>query len=143
MTTLAAYLASVDIDASPVVGLPSCSTYVGSAVAEATKVRVWYQSAIAWCDAKLSSRDFTAAPPVPCILAVYEYVKAMRDIYGRGAGVSEVATGQRSETYSAGLGHSGIGAGGLGPSAAAGAFAWPLLEPYVEDVSLFASGGVG
>ncbi len=143
MTTLADHLATIGIDDAPVTGLPSCAVYVGSTVAERQQVEIWYRAGVDWCDAKLSSRDFTGTPPTPCFLAVFEYVKAMRDIYGRSAGLSQVTTGSRSETYAAGLGHSGIGAGGLGPSAAAGAFAWPLLEPYCEEVCLFSSGGVG
>jgi len=149
VTTLAAYLANVSYTAKPKPSLPSCVDYVGASQSEYPRISAWYAAAIAWCDQKLSSRDFvdallvTADPPDPCIVAVFEWVKAMREIFGRGVGVSRIKTANREEQYSAGLGHGGVGAGGLGGAAAAGAFAWPLLEPYIEEIHGLCSGGVG
>ena len=140
MTTLAAYLTPTDVTTA-VGNLLGLRTYLGAAAAEDTLLISWYAAAIAWCDTKLSNRDFAAAdgftgsvPPASVVLGVYEFVRVLRDYSKRGgAGIKKIKTGAREEEY---------GDAGLGVATLAGLAAWPYLEPYCEDVTLFASGGM-
>ncbi len=137
MTTLAAYLTPPSK-----VSLTALKAYLGvTTIVEDTRLTRWYTTAIEWCDQVLSSRDFTADPPVQVVTAVYEYVRAFRDIVnlagigGSATGIKKVKTGAREEEYFGGnFGHSAV-------SAAQNA-AWPHLEKWCEDPTLFASGGV-
>ncbi len=134
MTTLAAYLdrtadLSLDIGTTP---MPGISVYLDENKTS-VKLRAWYATAIDWCHEKLSERDFTANPPDACVLGVYEFVRVLRDHDGKASTVvKKTKTGAREEEYFQ------DGAGGI---VAAGIAAWPYLEPYVEDVTLLASGG--
>jgi hypothetical protein len=136
VTTLAAYLAGFDTQAT--VGttpIPSLEDYLGltPTAAERAKLKAWYSAATEWCDNKLSSRDFTADPPDGTVIGVYEFVRYLHDYDSRAApGASKIKTGAREEDYAT---------ESLGGMVAAGRAAWPWLEPWCEDVSLFASGG--
>lgn len=140
MTTLAAYLAEVGFDEEPSENLPSCKAYVGSGDSEDARVKAWYAAAIQWCDQKLSSLDFVDSagvstdPPDDCVLAVYHWVRAMRDQFKRPAGIRKEKTGQREREFAGGAGHVAANV--------AGAEAWPLLENYI-DLDVRCSGGVG
>ena len=141
MTTLAAYLdrtadLGLDIGTTPI---PGIEPYLDVASTD-VHLRSQYAEAIDWCNSTLSERDFVVAdgfagdnPPDACVLAVYAYVKATRDLDARGAtGVKKTKTGAREEEYA------DVGQGTyLLPAQAA----WPKLEKYCEDVTLFASGG--
>ncbi len=142
MTTLAEYLSTVAFDAAPPdYSLPSCKTYVGSADSEDAIISAWYTIAIEWCDNKMSSRDFVDSdgadlpPPAGTIIGVYEYVRAMRDVTGRGGGqgVTKIKTGDREEEYG--------GDGMIGSGQSAGQAAWSHIEPYVPLANL-SGGGV-
>ena len=140
MTTLAEYLdrtadLSADIGDTP---MPGISVYLAE-VKTSVKLRAWYSTAIDWCHAKLSKRDFLddddldIDPPDSCVLAVYEFARVLRDYDARPAtGLKKTKTGAREEEY---------GDSGMGAATMAGLAAWAYLEPYCEDPSLFCSGG--
>ncbi len=141
MSTLAEYLdrtADLDLDIGNT-PIPGIEPYLGVASTD-VHLRSQYAEAIDWCNQALSERDFVATdgfvddyPPDACVLAVYAYVKATRDISARAAsGIKKTKTAAREEEYG------DIGqATYLLPAQAA----WPKLEKYCEDVTLFASGG--
>jgi hypothetical protein len=139
VTTLAEYLDPTDVTTA-VGNLLGLRDYLGAAASEDTLLTSWYSAAIGWCDQKLSSRDFVDStgadedPPDTVVLGVYEFVRVMRDYSKRpGAGIKKTKTGAREEEF--------FEAGTAGRVTAAGIAAWPYLEPYCEDVTLFASGG--
>ena len=139
MATLAAYLDPTDVTTA-VGNLLGLRPYLGAAASDDTHLVSWYAAAIGWCNEKLSRRDFVVAdgftgsvPPDTVVLGVYEFVRVLRDYAARaGAGVKKTKTGAREEEY---------GDAGMGATTAAGLAAWAYLELYVEDPSLFASGG--
>lgn len=145
MTTLAAFLATsysdlaADVPTNP--AIPGIRPYLGTAAADDPTTRTWWVTAVEWCNEKLSRRDFVAAdgftgdiPPHGCVLATYEFVRVLKDYSERpGSGIKKTKTGAREEEY---------GDNGMGATAAAGMAAWPYLEPFCEDPSLFASGGM-
>lgn len=141
MTTLAEYLDRTDvttnIGSTPV---PAIATYLGVAVGDHAVLKAQYGEAIDWCDNKLSSRDFVDSdgvdenPPDAVVLGVYAYVRATRDIDARGStGVKSTQTGARKEEYAD---------SGQATYLLPGQSAWPKLEPYCEDPTLFSSGGI-
>lgn len=145
MTTLAAFLEdsyddlAADVETTPVI--PGIRIYLGTVAANDPITLTWYVTAVKWCDEKLSRRDFVEAdgfadddPPHGCVVAAYEFVRVMRD-YAAAANVlaKKVKTGAREEEREP--------AGTAGRISAAAIAAWPYLEPYCEDVTLFASGG--
>jgi len=142
VTTLAAYLdrkaaLNLDIGTTP---MPGVRTYLGLDAANDAITRAWYATAIDWCHTKLSERDFvdsddaSISPPDACVLAVYEFVRVLHDYASRGSVLStETKTGARSEKYDV--------AGMAGRMSAATIAAWPYLDPFCEDPTLFASGG--
>lgn len=143
MTTVAEYLDRTDVvnpvGTTPVVGLRE---YLGAVASEDGLLKSWYGAAIDWAHQKLDERDFVddegadVDPPDQVVIGVYEFVRVMRGearrAGGNAVGVKKIKTGDREEEY-------------LGPEAGrvsmAALTAWPHLEPYVEDVSLAASGG--
>ncbi len=140
MTTLAAYLDRADvvtaIGSTPV---PAIATYLGVVVGDYADLRAQYGEAIDWCNTKLSGKDFVDSagastdPPDAVVLGVYAYVRATRDIDSRGStGVKKTKTGAREEEYAD---------TGQNTYLLPGQAAWPKLEPYCADVTLFASGG--
>lgn len=142
MTTLATYLdrtAALDagIGTTPMPGLRS---YLGLAAADDPITRAWYATAIDWCHAKLSKRDFVDAdgldmdPPDACVLGVYEFVRVLHDYAARADVLSrKIKIGARENEYDI--------PGMAGRVSAAAIAAWPYLEPYCEDPLLLASGG--
>jgi hypothetical protein len=139
VTTLAEYLDPTDVT-TPVGNLLGLRNYLGAAVSEDTLLTSWYSAAIGWCNQKLSERDFVDSdgldedPPDTVVMGVYEFVRVMRDYSRRpGAGIKKTKTGAREEEY---------GDNGMGVINVAGQASWPFLEPYCEDVTLFASGGM-
>lgn len=143
MTTLSAYLTPTFADLSANVGttpLPGIRVYLGAAASEDPILLAWYSAAVDWVSQKLSERDFVDSdgvdiqPPDACTIGVYEFVRFMRDYNARPAvGVKKVKTGAREEEY---------GDAGVNAMIGAGQAAWPYIEPYVEDPTLFASGGM-
>jgi hypothetical protein len=139
VTTLLAYLDPTDVTTA-VGNLLGLRPYLGAAASEDTLLTSWYAAAIGWCNEKLSRRDFVVAdgfagddPPDTVVLGVYEFVRVMRDYSKRpGSGIKKTKTGAREEEY---------GGDGMAVTTAAGLAAWPYLEPYCEDPTLFASGG--
>jgi hypothetical protein len=138
VTTLAEYLDPTDVT-TPVGNLLGLRNYLGAAASEDTLLTSWYSAAIVWCNQKLSERDFVDSdgldedPPDTVVMGVYEFVRVMRDYSKRpGAGIKKTKTGAREEEY---------GDNGMNVTMQAGAAAWPYIEPYCEDVTLFASGG--
>jgi hypothetical protein len=143
VTTLAEYLdrtAALDLDIGTT-PMPGIRPYLGTAAADDAITRAWYATAIDWCNAKLSERDFVVAdgfandaPPDACVLGVYEFVRVLRDYAARDNVIArKVKTGAREEEYPE--------IGTAGRVTAAGIAAWPYLEPYCEDPTMFASGG--
>jgi hypothetical protein len=141
VTTLPEYLDRTDVT-TPVgtTPIPGLRDYLGATAAEDAVLVAWYGAAIDWCDQKISSRDFVDSagadidPPDATVIGVYEFVRVIRDYAARGSvGVKRVKTGAREEEY--------FEAGTAGRVTQAGIAAWPYLEPYVEDPTLFASGG--
>lgn len=140
MTTLPEYLdrtadLDLDIGATP---MPGVAPYLGEDKTS-VKLRAWYATAIDWCNEKMSNRDFVDSagvdedPPDAVVLGVYEFVRVMRDLAARPAtGIKKTKTGAREEEY---------GDAGMGSTWIAGQAAWPYIEPYCEDPTLFASGG--
>ncbi len=140
MTTLAAYLNRTDV-VTAVGNLLGLRPYLEAQAAEDGHLKSWYGPAIDWCHAKLSKRDFTVAdgfasgnPPDAAVLGVYEFVRIFRDAHKKSSSVAKkIKTGAREEEYEP--------ASTAGRLSAAQIAAWPYLEPYVEDVTLLASGG--
>jgi len=111
-------------------------TYVGLPSGGVALLRAWYATAIDWCHTKLSERDFGTGvnPPDACVLAVYEFVRVLKDYHELPSTLSrKTKTGAREEEREV--------PGTAGRISAAAIAAWPYLEPYCEDVTLFASGG--
>lgn len=116
-----------DIGATP---LPGIVTYLGLS-GTTKKLRAWYAAAIDWCNQKLSDRDFTAVPD-SCVLAVYEFVRVLHHYDElQNVAVKKIKTGAREEEMQP-----------LSGSAMhqAGMAAWPYIENYCEDITMFASG---
>lgn len=121
--------------------MPGIQTYLGVAAGDVPLLRAWYGTAIDWCHEKLSRRDFVAAdgftgdqPPDACVLGVYEFAKVLYHYHQRNnVNARKIKTGAREEEYEP--------AGTAGRISAAALAAWPYIEPYVEDPTLFASGG--
>lgn len=120
--------------------MPGIRVYLGLDAATDAVTRAWYATAIDWCHAKLSERDFvdsagaSVSPPDSCVLGVYEFVRVLHDYAARGnVNVIKTKTGAREEQYSE--------AGMAGRLSAAAIAAWPYIEPFCEDPTLFASGG--
>lgn len=144
MTTLAEYLKPTMSDMGANVGttpMPGIRIYLGTAIADDPILIAWYSTAIDWCNQKLSERDFVDSagvdeqPPDACVLGVYEFVRVLRDHSERANVLARrIKTGAREEEY--------FEQGIAGRITQAGIAAWPYLEPYVEDPTLFASGGV-
>ncbi len=143
MATLFAYLdrtaaLDVNIGTTP---MPGVRPYLGTDAADDAITRAWYATAIDWCHAKLSELDFLAAdgyvgstPPDAVVLGVYEFVRVLRDYASRGNVLArKVKTGAREEEYPE--------LGVAGRITQAGIAAWPYLEPYCEDVTMFGSVG--
>jgi hypothetical protein len=142
VATLAAYLDRSNVDAE--VGttpIPSLRDYLGAPPPDRAMLKAWYGAAIDWCHEKLSQRDFLAAdgfandaPPDSCVIGVYEFVRVMYHGNQRDNVLArKIKTGAREEEYET--------PGTAGRLTAAGIAAWPFLEPYVEDPTLYASGG--
>lgn len=144
MTTLNAYLDRTAADLTATIGvtpMPGVQTYVGLPSGGVALLRAWYATAIDWANTKLSNHDFvdsggsSVAPPDACVLAVYEFVRVLKDYHARSTtGAKKIKTGSREEEY---------GDNGVGATEAAGRAAWPYIEPYIPDVTLLASGGSG
>lgn len=143
MTTLAEYLRPFLTDLTQDVGdtpVPGLRDYLGADAAEDPKLKAWWSEAIEWCNEVLSRRDFVdddgvdINPPDPCVLATYEHVRVIRD-YARLESVlsRKTKTGAREEEREV--------PGTAGRLSQAQIAAWPRLEKYCQDVSLFASGG--
>lgn len=140
MTTLAAYLDPTDVTAS-VGNLLGLRPYLGAVASEDGHLVGWYDTAIGWCNESLGERDFVAAdgfaddePPGTVVLGVYEFVRVLREYAAKASLLaSETKTGARTEKFDV------PGAGGR--LSAAAIAAWPYLEKYCEDVTLFSSGG--
>lgn len=142
MTTLAAYLdrkaaLNLDIGTTP---MPGVRVYLGLDAANDAITRAWYATAIDWCNTKLSERDFVTAagvdenPPDSCVLGVYEFVRVLHDYADRGNVLArKTKTGAREEEYPE--------IGTAGRLSAAAIAAWPYIEPFCEDPTLFSSGG--
>ncbi len=141
MTTLLAYLPRIgDVLASDVgtTPIPGIQPYLGVDAGD-VHLRSQYAEAIDWCHETLSKLDFvddddvSMNPPDAVVLAVYAYVKATRDLDARGStGTKKTKTGAREEEYAD---------AGQGTYLLPAQAAWPKLEKYCEDVTMFASGG--
>jgi hypothetical protein len=145
VTTLAAFLApsyadlSLDVPTSPVI--PGIRPYLGTAAADDPTTLTWWVTAVEWCNEKLSRRDFVAAdgftgdiPPHGAVVATYEFVRVLNDYAARASVVArKIKTGAREEEYDT--------PGTADRLSAAAIAAWPYLEPFCEDPTLFASGG--
>jgi len=101
---------------------------------------MWYASAIDWCNEAMSKRDFVdddgadVNPPDAVVQGVYEFVRVLKDQHERPSTiVKKTKTGAREEEYEP--------AGTAGIISAAAIAAWPFIEKYCTDVSLFSSGG--
>ena len=142
MTTLAEYLTPKFTDLTATVGttpMPGIRTYLGSAASEDSITLAYFSAGVDWCNQKLSERDFVDSdgndidPPDSCVLGVYEYARVLRDHASRANVLArKIKTGAREEEYEA---------AGTAGRVAAGIAAWPFIEPYVEDPTLFASSG--
>ena len=144
MTTIAEYLDRTDVTTpvgtTPMVGLRD---YLGASATEDPLLKTWYGPAIDWVHQKLDQRDFVddegadVDPPDQVVLGVYRYVQVLRAFHrragGNAQGVKKIKTGDREEEYAD---PSGVTAAYMAAQAA-----WAEIEPYVEDVSLAASGG--
>jgi hypothetical protein len=140
VSTIAEYLdrtadLTLDIGTTPI---PGIQPYLGVAAGD-VHLRAQYAEAIDWVNETLSERDFvdsagaSANPPDAVVLGVYAYVQATRDLDSRGStGIKKVKTGAREEEY-ADAGQATY----LLPAQAA----WPKIEKYCEDPTLFSSGG--
>jgi hypothetical protein len=68
------------------------------------------------------------------VLGVYEFVRVLKDYDARDNVLArKTKTGAREEEYPE--------LGTAGRVTAAGIAAWPYIEPFCEDPTLFASGG--
>ena len=140
MTTLAAYLDPTDVT-TPVGNLLGLRDYLGAASTEDTMLVGWYDVAIGWCHEALSQLDFLTAdgyvdskPPATVVMGVYEFVRVLREYNAKASTLAaEVKTGARSERFDV--------PGMAGRLSAAAIAAWPYLEKYCEDVTMFSSGG--
>jgi hypothetical protein len=145
VSTLDAYLDRTAADLTLEIGdtkMPGVQTYVGLPTGGVAILRAWYATAIDWCHTKLSERDFvdsagaSISPPDACVLGVYEFVRVLKEYHERSSILArKVKTGAREEEYDI--------PGTAGRISAAALAAWPYLEPYCEDVTLFATGGGG
>ena len=145
MTTLAAFLATSygnlasDVATSP--AIPGIRVYLGTDAADDPTTLTWWVTAIEWCHEKLSRRDFVVAdgfasgnPPHGAVVATYEFVRVLNDYAARATvAARKIKTGAREEEYDI--------PGMAGRMSAAAIAAWPYLEPYAEDPTMFASGG--
>lgn len=140
MTTLLEYLdRTADLDL-PIgtTPIPGIEPYLGVDSSD-VHLRAQYGEAIDWVHETMSERDFVdddgndVNPPDAVVLGVYAYVRATRDLDARGStGTKKTKTGAREEEY-ADAGQATY----LLPAQAA----WPKIEKFCEDVTLFASGG--
>lgn len=140
MTTVLEYLDRTDVTST--VGttpIPGIATYLDVDVADHPVLKAQYGEAIDWVHETMSERDFVdddgndVNPPDAVVLGVYAYVRATRDLDARGStGTKKTKTGAREEEY-ADAGQATY----LLPAQAA----WPKIEKFCEDVTLFASGG--
>ena len=101
MTTVAEHL-----DPEVPADLDALKAYLGvSGTAEDPRLKLWFASAIRAAD-KYLEQDFVDAdgndvdPPSSVVTGVYEFVKAVRGVYKRPAGVSSTKTMNLSTTYS-------------------------------------------
>lgn len=141
MTTLFTYLDRTDVTTGiGTTPIPGIATYLSVAAADQPVLKAQYGEAIDWCHSKLSELDFLAAdgyvgstPPDAVVLGVYAYVKATRDLDARATtGIKKTKTGAREEEYSE---------GSMGSNLLPMQAAWPKLEPFCEDITMFSSGG--
>lgn len=101
MTTMAEHLDDAGIGGTDFVALTG---YLGSASGEDDRIVLWFAAAIEAADNYMAA-DFVDAddvdidPPTETVIGVYEYVKALREYYPRGAGVAEVKTASLGEKY--------------------------------------------
>jgi hypothetical protein len=134
MATLLQYL-----DPDNITGL---KVYLGIALGDTSeddRLKQWWRSGIFRCNEKLSRRDFTEAdgfpddlPPEDVVTGVYEFCKAMREVWRRSSGQKRRKTGAVEEEWTEDSPHAGQ---------RAMAAAWPHLEPYCLNVLNFTSMG--
>jgi hypothetical protein len=140
VTTLLEYLdrtADLDLDIGTT-PIPGIEPYLGVDPSD-VHLRAQYAEAIDWVHQALSERDFVdddgndVNPDDAVVLGVYAYVRATRDLDARGStGTKKTKTGAREEEY-ADAGQDTY----LLPAQAA----WPKIQKFCEDPTLFASGG--
>lgn len=100
MTTLTAYL-----NPTPPPDLDDLKAYLGiSGDTENARLTIWFTSAIEAGDNYMNNlfQDSAGAeedPPTTAVLGCYEYVKALREYWGRQAGLSERKTASLTEKY--------------------------------------------